>query len=282
MYQLLVLQTCAINLYGRYPAAEPEQVWQNYIAWYAMNGFLASIPASVRTNLLRHAVKLELSCKTVLHEPYEQPQYAYFPLTGVCSVVTRTKSGHAVETAMLGDESCTGATYLMGHADVPSQYVQQVTGISLRIPYADLHAAFRGSEAVRDRVMELVQVWSLSMGQLVACQRLHHAEQRLARWLLAIRQRSNSDLFDLSHEFLAEMLGCGRPKVTLLLLEFREQGLVDSARNGHIAIRDPAGLESVACECHRVVTELYAGLYRTSASVPLRAIASASRASIQL
>ncbi|MGI4758719.1 MAG: Crp/Fnr family transcriptional regulator [Janthinobacterium lividum] len=228
-----------------------------------MNYLLSSLPNSMRHHLLRHAVQVEVTQGTVLHEPYEQPRFAYFPLRGVCSMMTRTRSGHAVETGMLGSESCTGATYLMGQAEVPSLYVQQVTGVSLRVPYTDLRDGFRSSEPLRDRILELVQVWSLTMGQLIACQRLHQTEQRLARWLLMVRQRSNDDAFQLSHEFLAEMLGCGRPKITLLLLAFRESGLVDSERNGSIRLRDVPRLQALACECHTVITELYAGLYKT-------------------
>lgn len=238
-----------------------------------MNRFLNSLPDAITQHLLRRAEKVELPRGAMLHEPYRHPRYAYFPLTGVCSVVTRTSDGHAVETGMIGDEGCTAAIYLTGQALVPSHYVQQVAGVSLRIPFADLFAAFRDSEPVRNRILALVQVWALSMGQLVACQRLHRAEQRLARWLLLVRQRAHSEEFQLSHEFLAEMLGCGRPKVTLLLLEFRESGLVDSQRNGLVCISDLLALEATACECHGVITELYDGLYQTRSDESDRAIA---------
>ena len=183
---------------------------------------------------------------------------------------------------MLGDEGCTGATYLMGQAEVPSQYIQQISGVSLRVPFEDVRVEFRRSEPFRNRILQLVQIWSLSMGQLIACQRLHQTEQRLARWLLMARQRANSNSFQLSHEFFAEMLGCGRPKVTLLLLELRERELVDSERNGLIGIRDAAGLEEITCECHGVITGLYSSLYQSHVvSQPIMPIALASRVSIR-
>ena len=75
-----------------------------------MNELLLSLPNSVTSQLLRHALQVELPQGTVLHEAYERPQFAYFPLRGVCSIMTRTRTGHAVETGMLGNESCTGAT----------------------------------------------------------------------------------------------------------------------------------------------------------------------------
>ncbi len=65
--------------------------------------------------------------------------------------------------------------------------------------------------------------------QISGCHRLHGAEERLARWLLMVRDRIKSDALGLTQEFLAQMLGARRTTVTLVA------GTLQQKRNHRIS-----------------------------------------------
>jgi Mn-dependent DtxR family transcriptional regulator len=68
--------------------------------------------------------------------------------------------------------------------------------------------------------------------------------------------RVHRDQFQLSHEFLAMMLGATRPTVTVVAGMLQKAGLI-SYSYGHITILDRAGLEAGACECYGTVKTHY-------------------------
>jgi CRP-like cAMP-binding protein len=136
----------------------------------------------------------------------------------------------------------------------------QLAGTGYRIPLADLHEAFLDSAEIRARILEFVQEQALSLSQLAACHRLHDAEERLSRWLLMVKDRVNSDVIDLTQEFLAEMLGSRRTTVTLAAGVLQRSGLIEYTR-GRVRILDRDKLEQAACDCYQVVKALHHKLY---------------------
>jgi CRP-like cAMP-binding protein len=97
------------------------------------------------------------------------------------------------------------------------------------------------------------------MGQLTqtaACNAFHPIEARCARWLLMTRDRMQSDEVELTHAFLACMLGVRRVGVTVAAGNLQREGLIAYSR-GHITILDPERLAATACECYSVVKTLY-------------------------
>jgi hypothetical protein len=92
------------------------------------------------------------------------------------------------------------------------------------------------------------------------CNRVHPVEERLARWLLMTHDRVGADTFDLTHEFIAAMLGVRRPSVTVAAGILQQAGLIDY-RRGHMRILDRALLEEAACEDYRLTAEIYDGLF---------------------
>lgn len=88
------------------------------------------------------------------------------------------------------------------------------------------------------------------MTQNAVCNRVHQIEQRLAKWLLAVRDRAGSDELPLTHEFLAHMLGIHRPGVSIAVRALELDALITHERN-LITIRDVEGLLARACECDR-------------------------------
>jgi DNA-binding GntR family transcriptional regulator len=66
------------------------------------------------------------------------------------------------------------------------------------------------------------------------------------------RDRVKGDQLQLTHEFLAFMLGVRRAGVTMALRALQDAGLIEGER-GKVTIVDRPGLEAASCECYGTV-----------------------------
>jgi CRP-like cAMP-binding protein len=224
------------------------------------NLLLDALSAENRENLLSRSKNVALPLKTMLYRPDEIPQYAYFMTSGVASVVATMEDGESVEVIMIGPEGLVGSLHLIGPCLPHTQCFIQSEGTALRISLSELRKAFRESDEIRDRILEFVQVQALSLSQLAGCHRLHNAEERLARWLLIVRDRVQSDMLVLTQEFLGEMIGSRRTTVTQVAGALQRGGLIEYSR-GRVRILDGDRLESAACSCYHILRKFSRNLY---------------------
>lgn len=221
---------------------------------HVSNGILSLLPdvsATLRTRL----TPVSLPAGTPLYEPYESPKFGHFLTSGVASVITSMRDGGCTETGMWGKEGLVECMHLGDSRRVPSRCFMQVGGTALRMPFAELEAEYFASEELRLTIEQTIRTQYLIVGQLMACNRLHEAEPRLARWLLMLRDRLNEDSVAVTQEFLAEMLGSRRTTVTAVAGALQRSGLIAYQR-GRLRILDHAGLEQAACECYGVIQTL--------------------------
>jgi CRP-like cAMP-binding protein len=92
--------------------------------------------------------------------------------------------------------------------------------------------------------------------QNAACNRFHIVEERLARLLLMIGDRAQSENFHVTQESLAQMLGVRRVGVTMAAGALQNKNLIRYSR-GDLKIQDHAGLESASCICYQKDNEIY-------------------------
>jgi CRP-like cAMP-binding protein len=222
--------------------------------------FLNSLAPLSRDWLVSRSTMVDLPIRTSLYVSEMRPDYAYFITSGIASIVSAMADGKAAEVGVIGREGIVGCFHLLGPALVPTDCFIQLTATALRIRLSDLRLAFRSSEEIRDRTLEFVQEQSLSLAQLAGCHRLHEQGERLARWLLMVQDRTQSDRLEITQEFLGQMLGAKRTTVTVVASALQRKGVIQYTR-GHINIVDRAGLEAAACSCYPVLENLYSGLY---------------------
>jgi CRP-like cAMP-binding protein len=86
----------------------------------------------------------------------------------------------------------------------------------------------------------------------VACNSAHSLKQRLARWMLMMRDRSDDDALPITHSLLAEMLGVQRPTITNTARELERAGLIECGLR-QVTILDRQGLIEESCECYQLV-----------------------------
>ena len=112
---------------------------------------------------------------------------------------------------------------------------------------------------LRRELQHYVHALMVQITQTAACNRFHTVDARLARWLLMMRDRVCSGEFQLTHKFLARMLGVRRVGVTDAASGLQQRELI-IYRRGNIRIIDHVALESAACSCYkRIARRRHAG-----------------------
>jgi CRP-like cAMP-binding protein len=225
-----------------------------------VNLLLASLSPKYRAYLQSRMRMVTLGAREVLYEPDETPKFAHFMVSGIASIVGTMSSGASAEVGIWGKEGLVECFHLLGHARIPTRCFIQIESTALRMPFKELQKEFHENDELRECILQSVQSQGAILSQLAACNRLHEAEERLARWFLMVRDRMENDTFYLTQEFLAVMLGSRRTTVTAAAGTLQRKGLIRYSR-GRIHIMDPAGLEKEACECYATVREIYQNFY---------------------
>jgi CRP-like cAMP-binding protein len=86
----------------------------------------------------------------------------------------------------------------------------------------------------------------------VACNGAHSLKERLARWLLMMRDRSDDDALPITHDLLAEVLGVQRPTITNAAQELEHAGIIERSRR-ELTIIDRQAFTEASCECYQLV-----------------------------
>jgi CRP-like cAMP-binding protein len=216
------------------------------------NRVLRGLP-DAQLDRIRSALEpVHLPRQTQLEPANEEIHFVYFPVTGVASIVAIDDSGDSVDTAMIGREGMTGLAVFLGTGQSPVRTIVQVPMTGLRMEAGALREELdRGGRLVR-LLQRHTQVVMITMAQLILCNRIHRLDQRAARWLLQVDDRVDEAPFEVTQEFLAQMIGVQRPALSVAMRQFKDAGLVRYAR-GQITIADRAGLLERSCVCTNVI-----------------------------
>jgi CRP-like cAMP-binding protein len=218
------------------------------------NRLLSALTPADYKRLAPHMETVHLEMKHPAFEPNQPIEYAYFPLTGIASILTVMKGGKAVEVATIGNEGMVGLPLFLGVNITPSQAFTQVPGDSIRIKAE----AFQKEVGRQGGFAKMLQIYTqallVQISQGMACNGIHSIEQRAARWLLMTHDRVAAQKFPLLQEFLGQMLGARRASVSEVASKLQKAGLIRYSR-GVIEILNRAGLEAVSCECYDVIQQ---------------------------
>jgi CRP-like cAMP-binding protein len=216
------------------------------------NRLLASLPAHDLERIASSLEPVALKRGETLYAEGTKIEHVYFPTGALISLVASMQDGTVVEVAVVGREGMVGLPLALGAETSPRKVVAQAPGSALRLSAEGfLREMLNGSE-LPDRLKRYTMVHLTQTTQWVACNRLHSLEERLARWLLASADATGSEQFELTQDFIAQMLGVRRPSVTVIVRSFEKQGMVQTSR-GRIRISNRTALERAVCECYTFV-----------------------------
>ncbi len=202
------------------------------------NKLLASLPHEDFQLLIPHLSSVQLARGTVLAEPGGEVNHAYFPLSGMVSLVVIMRDGKAVETGTVGREGVVGAMSGIGPCKSQVRAFAQLPMFASKIASTELRKAVSSSKAIADLCLRYNEVLLAQARIGAACNALHKIEARLCGWLLQTRDRTESDTIMLTQEFLAEMLGVRRTSVTEVASKIQAVGAISYSR-GVILSRPP-------------------------------------------
>lgn len=214
------------------------------------NRLLASLPAEERQSVLAHAAPFEFAQGYVFHEAGDPIDHVHFIESGVVSSVAVLADGRMVETLMVGREGVTGGFAALAPSRAFSRANAQVEGASRRIEAQRLRQLTAERPALRAAVIEFLNHVQGEVEQSVACNALHRAEQRFAKWLLRCHDRVDGQVLHLTQEYLASMLGSQRTTLNEAAQTLQRAGAISYSR-GRITVLDRAALERAVCECYR-------------------------------
>jgi CRP-like cAMP-binding protein len=176
----------------------------------------------------------------------------YFPDSGVISMVAVYADGSTIEMATIGREGCTGVQAFFGDRNSLARLFVQIPGSAAMISRPAFVRALAAMPSFHSLLQSYVHAFLEQVLVSVACGGAHSLKERLARWLLMMRDRSDDDTLPITQDILAVMLGVQRPSITIAARELEGQGLI---KRGHrqVTIVDRRGLIRASCECYQLV-----------------------------
>jgi CRP-like cAMP-binding protein len=219
------------------------------------NRILRQLGDSDRQTLLEGAERVTLPVGHTFARPGDDITSAYFPDTGVFSLVSEMTTGHQVAIAAIGAEGVIGLASLFGVLHYTHRIVVLADSLGYRVPAERFRGAFEQSSLFRRVTLEHIGGQLSELVIEAACNRMHSHRQRLARCLLVISDKAEQRSLHLTHEMLAQMVGGPRHAVTVALNELRVKGAIAHLR-GRIDIVNRSVLVRHACECYDAMAHL--------------------------
>lgn len=214
------------------------------------NRLIQGMESEDRAALLALATPVDFVQGQVFSEPDDAVEHLYFIDQGIASSVAVLEDGRTVETVMIGREGVLGVVASVVPHQSRTRSVAQSAGSAQRVDAARFRQLAAQRPGVRDAVAGFMARLQGELEQSAACNALHRAEQRFAKWLLRCHDRVEGDTLSLTQEYLASMLGSQRTTVNEAAQSLQKSGAIAYSR-GKVTVVDRAALERAACECYR-------------------------------
>ena len=218
------------------------------------NRLLHALPNRILKRLMPELEHIRCASGQVLMEADRSLDYIYFPHSGVISVVAVYANGNTIEMATIGREGCSGVQALLGARMSSVRLLVQIPGSAAKMSRAAYTRALESMPAFRALMYDYVEAFLEQVMVSVACNGAHSLTERLARWLLMMRDRGDDDTLLITQDILAEMLGAQRPSITNAARELEGAGLIERGRR-QVTIIDRQRLTKASCECYQLVRE---------------------------
>jgi CRP-like cAMP-binding protein len=212
------------------------------------NRLLLALPSRNLKRLMPELEQIRCQRAQILMDADSSLDNVFFP----DSVVAVYADGSIIEMATIGREGCSGVQAILGAKRSSVQLLVQIPGSATKMSRAAFTQAMQSTPSFRNLMDAYVQAFLEQVMVSVACNGAHSLKQRLARWLLMMRDRNDGDVLPITQNLLAEMLGVQRPTITNAAREFERAGLVERGRR-QVTILDRQGLTEASCECYQLV-----------------------------
>jgi CRP-like cAMP-binding protein len=219
---------------------------------WPQNRLLLALPSRNLKRLMSEFEHIPCQHGQVLMDADSSLDHVYFPHSGVVSVVAVYADGSIIEMATIGREGCTGMQAVFGAKSSSVRLIVQIPGSAAKMSRAAFTRAMDSMPSFRSLMFAHTHAFLEQVMVSVACNGAHSLKERLARWLLMMRDRDDDDALPITQGLLAEMLGVQRPTITNAARELEDAGLIARGRR-QVTILDRQGLTKASCECYQLV-----------------------------
>jgi CRP-like cAMP-binding protein len=216
------------------------------------NRLLAALPAKDYQRLQRHCEEIPLVFEQLIYSPNELISDIYFPNSGIVSILAGVNERSTLEVGLVGNEGMVGLSVFMGAKSSLNQAVVQGEGSAMKMKATYLRKECHGGGVLRRLLERYAHSMLTQITQSAVCNQFHSMDERLSRWLLMTHDRMGSDEFQITQQFLSNMLGVRREGVSIAAGDLQKRGLIRYNR-GHLKVLDRAGLEAAACGCYEII-----------------------------
>lgn len=213
---------------------------------------LASLPKKEYICLLPQLKPITLTFGEVLYESGDTISHVYFPNDAIVALLSTVEERSALQIGMVGNEGMVGVSVLMGVNKSPTRALVQGTGSAMRMTSAAVQFEAQKMGNLHQLLQHYIHSLLTQVCQLSACNRFHALDARLARWLLMICDRTGSNEFRLTQEFIADMLGARREGVNKTIGAMQKRGIIEYSR-AQLKILDATALQRVSCNCYDLI-----------------------------
>jgi CRP-like cAMP-binding protein len=215
------------------------------------NRILLALPPELCSDILRECRHVEFPSGHAIYQSGTAVNDAYFVNSGLVCLLKNMQDGRTVEVAVVGAEGLLGVLSVFGSGHVVADYIVQIPASVYRINLSVLQREMARHVELHQAIAKSLSVLTQQLAQVSACNRLHSLEQRCSTWLLIANDNAPSREFQLTHEFMAQLLGVQRPSVSITANGLQRRGLIHYS-HGRVIILDRLALEQIACECYRM------------------------------
>jgi CRP-like cAMP-binding protein len=230
---------------GRFKSVDALSNWPR-------NRLLLALPSRNLTRLMPELEHIRCQRGQILMDADSSLDHVFFPDSGVVSVVAVYANGSVIEMATIGREGCTGMQAFFGAKTSSVRLLVQIPGSAAKMSRAAFVRAMASMPSFRNLMSAYIHAFLEQVLVSVACNGAHNLKERLARWLLMMRDRGDEDALLITQGLLAEMPGVQRPTITNAARELERAGLIERGRR-QVTIRDRQGLTEESCECYQLV-----------------------------
>jgi CRP-like cAMP-binding protein len=183
----------------------------------------------------------------VVGRPGQPVGFLYFPVSSALSLLTAARGFRQMEMALIGSKGMTGVELVLGRSQASFEISVYSPGTAWRLPARDAQALIERDGEVRRHFLGRVHSLLEQTSETVAANAQLTVESLVARRLLIVADRLDSDEILVTHGALADALAVRRSGVTMALHLLESKGLVRS-RRCVVRLLDRAGLMEQAAK----------------------------------
>jgi CRP-like cAMP-binding protein len=200
------------------------------------NGLLSTLPLHAHPGVNAHCSVVEIPQGSVIYYPGQQLEHVFFLFKGLATMVW-PDAARAVDVAMIGAEGMLGCAVSFGAPKTRFRTLARSDVVAARMRCEDFESLTRRLPEFQSGIVQFAASLTAQIAETALVNARLTVEQRVARWLFRASECAKMRTVRITHDELADAVGCRRAGVTVAIHLLEGEGIV-RARRSEISILD--------------------------------------------